>query len=167
MLAATPDAVLIVGGGLLQLPAVPIAHGMGLAVVMTDRRLDAPAMRLADEPVALDIYDVSGHLRLADDLRRRYRLRGVFAEGADVEVTVAAVAAHTGLPGIPVEAAANTKNKARMRACLDRAGIPNPRWAEVDGATAGLRAAASIGYPLIVKAVDNSASRGATLVHGP
>ncbi|HKI91217.1 MAG TPA: hypothetical protein VJ986_02855, partial [Gaiellaceae bacterium] len=132
---ATRKAVLIVCGGLLQVPAVEAAHALGLLAVVTDARADAPAMRLADEPVVLDIYDAAGHVRLVETLHRRddLELVGVFAEGADVEVTVAAAAAAAELPGIPVEAAKNTKNKARTRARLDAAGIPNPRWCEVDG----------------------------------
>jgi biotin carboxylase len=163
---ATPDAILIVCGGLLQVPAVPIAHELGLAVVMTDANPNAPAMRLADEPVTLDIYDVAGHQALVDALKSRYRLRGVFAEGADVEVTVAAAARHAGLPGIPVEAAQNTKNKVRMRHCFDQAGIPNPTWAEVRSPREARDAVGAIGLPLMVKAVDNSASRGTTRITG-
>jgi biotin carboxylase len=164
-LADTPDAILIVCGGLLQVPAVPIAHELGLKVVMTDANPNAAAMHLADEPVTLDIYDVDGHIALVDDLKRRYRLRGVFAEGADVEVTVAAAAHRAGLPGIPVEAALNTKNKVRTRRALDAAGIPNPRWAAVQDESEARTAAARIGFPLMVKALDNSASRGTTRVN--
>lgn len=158
------DAVLVVCGGLLQLPVVPIAHELGLKVVMTDANVNAASMKLADEPVALDIYDVEGHKRLVDDVKRRYALRGVFAEGADVEVTVAVAAAHAGLPGIPVQSAENTKNKSRMRACFDRAGMTNPRWAEVRDVDTANTAADRIGFPLMVKALDNSASRGTTRV---
>jgi biotin carboxylase len=158
------DAILIVCGGLLQVPAVEIAHGLGLKVVMTDANPHAAAMVLADEPVALDIYDAEGHCRLVDDLGRRYHLRGVFAEGADVEVTVASAAAHAGLPGIPVDAARNTKNKVRTRQALDRAAIPNPPWAEVSTLDGAMRAAGRIGFPLMAKAVDNSASRGTSRV---
>jgi biotin carboxylase len=159
-----PETILIVCGGLLQVPAVEAARDLGLHVVMTDARLDAPAMRLADEPIELDIYDVAGHVRLVEELSARHDLVGVFAEGADVEVTVAAAAAAAGLPGIPVEAALNTKNKARMRACFDRAGVANPAWAEVGEIEGANEAAARIGYPLMVKAVDNCASRGTTRV---
>ncbi len=165
-MADTPDAILIVCGGLLQVPAVPIAHELGLKVVMTDANINARAMRLADEPIALDIYDVPGHIELVDRLMSRYRLRGVFAEGADVEVTVAAAAGRAGLPGIPVEAALNTKNKVRMRASFDLYEIPNPRWAEVRSRAEAPAAAAKFGFPLMVKAVDNSASRGTTRVDG-
>ena len=158
------DAILIVCGGLLQVPAVEIAHGLGLKVIMTDANPSAAAMRLADEPVTLDIYDVEGHLSLVEALQTRYGLRGVFAEGADVEVTVAAAAAHAGLPGIPVGAALNTKNKVRMRQAFDRAGIPNPRWAEAHDRHDAERAVRDIGLPVMVKAVDNSASRGTSRV---
>ena len=158
------DAILIVCGGLLQVPAVEIAHGLGLKVVMTDANVRAAAMRLADEPVALDTFDVPGHVRLVDELKRRWRLRGVFAEGADVEVTVAAAAAHGGLPGIPVEAALNTKNKVKTRQAFDRVGIPNPPWTEVTTLQEAQAAARRIGLPLMIKAVDNSASRGTSRV---
>ncbi|HEV3093361.1 MAG TPA: ATP-grasp domain-containing protein [Solirubrobacteraceae bacterium] len=159
-----PRAILIVCGGLLQLPAIDAAHDLGLHVAMTDGRIDAPAMKFADEPIQLDIYDVDGHVALAQELKRRHELVGVFTEGADVEVTVAAAAAATQLPGITVEAAKNTKNKARTRARLDEAGIPNVLWAEVSTPEQAVAAAQCIGYPLIVKAVDNCASRGTTRV---
>ncbi|HEY8303198.1 MAG TPA: ATP-grasp domain-containing protein [Solirubrobacteraceae bacterium] len=161
------NAILIVCGGLLQVPAVDAAHELGLHVVMTDGRIDAPAMKLADEPIQLDIYDVDGHVALVGELRRRHELVGVFAEGADVEVTVAAAAAAAGLPGIPVQAARNTKNKALTRACLDRASIPNPAWIEVGEVEQAPAAAEGVGYPLVVKAVDNCASRGTTRVEAP
>src|SRR5467141_1078248 len=153
------DAVLIVCGGLLQVPAVLIARDLGLKVVVTDGSADAPAMKLADEPVILDIYDVQGHCELVKSLRERYNLRGVFTEGADVEVTVAAAAEVAGLPRVRLEAARNTKNKVFTRRCFDRSGIPNPRWAEVRDDVESRQGAERIGFPLMVKAVDNCASR--------
>jgi biotin carboxylase len=158
------DAVLIVCGGLLQVPAVHIARDLGLKVVVTDGSADAPAMKLADEPVILDIYDVQGHCELVKALGQRYNLRGVFTEGADVEVTVAAAAEVARLPGVRVEAARNTKNKVLTRGCFDRSGIPNPRWAEVRDEVESRQSAERIGFPLMVKAVDNCASRGTTRV---
>ena len=158
------DAVLIVCGGLLQVPAVEAARDLGLAVVMTDLNPDAAAMHLADEAVPIDIYDVEAHKRLVDELRTRWNLVGVFAEGADVEVTVAEAAAHAALPGISPEAARNTKNKVRSRDRLQAAGIANPKWREVASVDDALQAADDIGFPLVVKALDNSASRGTTVV---
>lgn len=158
------DAILIVGGGLLQVPAVEIARSLGLAVIVTDRNPDAPAMTIADEAAAIDIYDIPAHRNLVMDLSRRWRLRGVFTEGADVEWTVAEAAAAAGLPGVPPASAKMTKNKVLTRRALDRAGIPNPRWAEVTTLADATKAASDIGFPMVVKAVDNSASRGTTKI---
>ncbi len=58
------DAILIVCGGLLQVPAVEIAHGLGLKVVMTDMNPQAAAMRLPDQPVARDTLDRPGPPRV-------------------------------------------------------------------------------------------------------
>jgi biotin carboxylase len=160
MSAAMHDAVMIVCGGLMQVPAVDAAHRLGLKAIVTDANPSAPAMMVADEANAVDIFDVPGHLALVEDLRRRYNLRGIFTEGADVEVTVAACANYAGLPGISVTSALNTKIKSRTRACLERAGIANPRWAKVATPGEAHEAARRIGYPLMVKAMDNSASRG-------
>jgi biotin carboxylase len=158
------DAVLIIGGGLLQVPAVRIAQEMGYVTIVTDVSNEAPAMAMADEAVPLDIFDSEGHKRLVQELNARYHLCGVFTEGADVEVTVASAAAHLGLPGIPVEAALSTKNKIRMRGCFDRAKIPNPIWKEIHSLDEAIIAATEVGYPLMVKSADNCGSRGTTRV---
>src|SRR4029079_1285238 len=104
-------AVLIVSGGVLQFPAIVAAHDLGLAAILTDRDGGAPALQRADEAHAVDIFDVEGHIALARKLAESWDLRGVFCQGADVEVTVASVAEALGLPGIPVAAARRTKNK--------------------------------------------------------
>ncbi len=158
------DAVLIVGAGLLQVPAIDIAHKEGLVVVITDVNPQAPGMSVADEAVTLDIYDVDGHLALVDSLKQKYNLKAVFTEGADVEVTVAAAAARAGTPGIPVEVATRCKNKVLMRECFEGSGIKNPRWGEVNSLKKARKVAAEVGYPFIVKAVDNCASRGTSKV---
>ena len=157
-------AVLVVSGGVMQLPAVQAAHDLGLAAILTDRDPEAPALKAADEGHAVDIFDVEGHIALARKLQESWDVRGVFCQGADVEVTVASVAEALGLPGIPVEAARTTKNKALMRAAFDAAEVVNPKWVEVrhvDDAEAAIKVT---GLPCYVKALDNSASRGTTRV---
>jgi len=158
------DAVLIVGGGLLQMPAIEIAKKMGLATIVTDANPDAPGMKIADEAAVVNIYDVPRHIILAEKSAKRYNLLGVFAEGADVEVTVASTAAHMRLPGILPQAALCCKNKAMMRKVFDEKNISNPRWTEVDNINDLKKAVKRIGYPYIIKAVDNCGSRGATKV---
>lgn len=157
-------AVLVVSGGVMQIPAIQAAHDLGLEAILTDRDPGAPALAKADEAHVVDIFDADGHVALARRLQETWDLRGVFCQGADVEVTVASVAAALGLPGIPVEAARRTKNKALMRAAFDEAGVVNPRWVEVRDERDATRAVEVVGMPCFVKALDNSASRGTSRV---
>lgn len=145
----------LVAGGLLQVPAVEAAHSLGLKVIVSDRNPACACAPLADVFLPLDTGDVDGHVRTARDLAARLPIVGVFTEGADVEVTVAAMAARLDLPGIPPDVARICKNKMRMRYALNDAGVSPVRFYQTDNLTHN-----PIGYPVMVKAVDNCASRG-------
>jgi biotin carboxylase len=153
--------LLLVGAGLLQLPAIEIAHELGLHVVATDRDPDAAGFSLVDEAVVLDTKDVGGHVRLARQLARREDLAAVYTEGADVEVTVAEAARAVGLPGVDPVAARICSDKAEFRRVCARAGLPGPRFREVGDPSEARHALREVGLPAIVKSLDNSASRGA------
>lgn len=159
------DSILIVGGGLLQIPAVEAAHSLGLRAIVTDRNPDAPAMLIADEAHIVDIYDSPNHVALG--MKLKDRLAGVFTEGADVEVTVASVAAALGLPGISVEAAKRCKNKAWMRQMFEEADISPIKWRETTNLynAFDFKADSNLGWPIVIKATDNCASRGVHVVH--
>jgi biotin carboxylase len=156
--------LLLVGAGLLQVPAVETAHELGLRVLATDRDPDAVALALADETAVLDTKDVAGHVALAKRLAQRGDLAGVYTEGADVEVTVAEAARAVGLPGVDPAAARVCADKAEFRRVCAAAGLPSPRFYEVGNLAEAQMALREVGLPAIVKALDNSASRGATKV---
>jgi biotin carboxylase len=154
------DTVLLVGAGLLQLPAIDVAHGLGFRVAITDRNPDAVGFGPADESYVLDTKDVEGHVALARRLTADGRLAAVFTEGADVEVTVAEAAYAVGLPGVDPAAARLANDKAAFRRRCAEADLPHPRFVEVDSAADARRALLHVGLPAIVKPVDNSGSRG-------
>jgi biotin carboxylase len=75
----------------------------------------------------------------------------------------AAVSARLGLPHNPAEAVRNAADKARQRQQWAAAGIPQPRFEVIPAAApAGTvqRAAETVGFPCVVKAVSLSASQG-------
>jgi biotin carboxylase len=158
------SSILIVTGGLLQLPAVHIAHDLGLRVVVTDRDPSCVCAPLADEFVPLDIFDVAGHVALALQLKRENNLVAVFTEGADVARTVSLAAAACGLPCVDPRAAYRTNHKPAFRQAMDDAILPNVRWAEVRTIHECWEAVRRIRYPLIIKNTDSSASRGTTIL---
>ncbi len=152
--------LLLVGAGLLQIPAVETAHELGLRVLATDRDPRAAAFPLVEEAVVLDTKDVHGHVRLARQLANRGELAGVYTEGADVELTVAQAARAVGLPGVDPAAARICSDKAEFRRVCTAAGLPGPRFREVGDLAEARRALHDLGLPAIVKPLDNSASRG-------
>lgn len=68
--------------------------------------------------------------------------------------TVARVAHHLGLPGPDPRAVERAYRKDLTRAALREAGVPGPRFALAEGWSATAKAAAGLGYPLVVKPVD-------------
>ena len=156
--------LLLVGAGLLQVPAIEIAQQEGLRVVATDRDPQAAAFKFADETAVLDTKDVEGHIHIAQRLAAEGNLAAVFTEGADVEVTVAEAARSVGLPGVDPQAAHRCSNKAEFRRLCAAAGLPGPRFREVDSVADASAALRETGLPAIVKALDNSGSRGATKI---
>lgn len=161
-MASMPNCVLIITGGILQIPAIIEAKKLGLKTIVTDKNRNAPCMDLADESYAIDIFDIEGHLELLKKIQKKNRIIGVFTEGSEATVTVATLASKLKLPGISITSAKNCKNKFNTRKILQENNIPIPRWNVVKNMNEYYHAVKKIKFPLIVKAADNSASRGTT-----
>lgn len=156
--------ILIVGAGLMQLPAVRIASQMGLRTIVTDYSPDAPGLALADVPVIMSTKDIEGTVRVA---RQYPRIKGVITVGTDASLTVAAVAGALGLVGIRYEAAENATHKLKMRNALRNAGVAIPDFAGVWSIDEARVTAEKIGYPVVIKPVDNMGSRGVVRLDSP
>ena len=86
----------------------------------------------------------------------------VVAADAPMLDLAGAVAARLGLPHNPAEALRNAADKARQRQRWAAAGVPQPRFEIVPGASDDTvqQVARAIGFPCVVKAVSLSASQG-------
>ena len=79
----------------------------------------------------------------------------------DGGVVIAAMASELlGLPHNPPAAAAATRNKEAMRLALSRGEVPQPPFAAIGHRQDPASAAAAIGFPLVVKPLTLSGSRG-------
>jgi biotin carboxylase len=154
--------VIIVGASDLVMPAFRIAREeLNLGIVALDYNPQAPGMQYADAALELSTKDVDACVRAAREISRRYPIKGVFTCGADVEITVAAMAAALGLPGIPVEVARRCNDKLLMHRHLDSQGFTDrARYQVVHSVSEAEAAAAAMGFPCIIKPLDNCASRG-------
>ena len=158
------ECIVVVGGGILTVPLIERAAALGLETAVLDGDAQAPGMRLADHPLAVSTRDASAAARAAVELARTRRVTGVVTAGADVECTVAAIAEALGLPGVSPESAHLCNHKAAMRRVLAEAGLPGPRFAEVGSGEEARARADDVGFPMMVKPMDNCGSRGVVRV---
>ena len=160
--------ILILGAGVMQMPGIRIARRKGWRVVLVDGSPKAVARDLADRFACVDLKDRDGLLTFARTVRGDSGLDGIFTAGTDFSSSVAWVAERLGLPGISFETAMRATDKCLMREAFDVHGVPSPRfvcWTGDGDPSSRLRP--GMGYPLVVKPVDNMGARGVRRVQDP
>lgn len=165
------DAIIIVGAGLMSIPAYDIAgYELGLETIAFDGLSIAPAAGHASHFVSVSTKDIEQCVAQAIKLQAKefWNIRGVMCCGADVEVTVACIAAALGLPGISVREAITCNDKERMYQLLRarpwlylRMASQNDSVAALaDDPVEALANAQVVGFPCVFKPISNSGSRG-------
>jgi len=152
------ERIIILGAGVMQGPAIRIAKDCGLYTVAADGSSAAPCIPMADQFEQVDLKDKQGIESLARSLQNNGGLAGIMTAGTDFSATVAWVSEKLGLPGIPYEAALNASDKARMRSCFKKAGLPSPEFISITASE--LQDKPPLPFPLVVKPVDNMGGRG-------
>jgi acetyl-CoA carboxylase biotin carboxylase subunit len=151
-------------------------HGLSSVAVYSDADRDAPHVRAADDAVAIgppparesylsvEALLAAARTAGADAVHPGY---GFLAENA----AFARAVVEAGLVwiGPPPEAIATMGDKVTARATVAAAGVPVVPGAEVDGADAAeaARRAASLGYPVLVKAAAGGGGKGMRRVASP
>ena len=92
--------ILILGGGIMQLPALRIAKSKGWKIILADGNKNTDGLKYADIFEHIDIKDKEGMAEMAAKYIKSLRLDGVFTAGTDFSTTVAWVSEKCGLPGI-------------------------------------------------------------------
>ncbi len=148
---------MILGAGEGQLNFVRICKERGYRVICVSIAGDYPCFRLCDASYYIDTRDKEAILQAA----KKECIDAITTDQTDVSVlSVAYVAEQLGLKGIGVDCAKRFTNKYEMRCQAKKAGLPVPDFAKAASLDEALEAARSIGYPVIIKPVDSSGSRG-------
>ena len=156
--------IMILGAGTYQVPLIQTARRMGLYTIVVSIPGDYQGFALADKIYELDTRDKDGILEAA----REEQIDGICTSGTDVAVsTIGYVCEKMGLSGIPQEAAAILTDKALMKEAFLKGGVSASTGMRVYSLTEARSAAERIGYPVVVKRVDSSGSRGITVVEQP
>jgi biotin carboxylase len=160
MPAERPKHLMIIGGGIFQLPAIKIAKSMGLKVVVTDYNPAAEGMLLADYPLEVSTRNINLTVNRAKQFHQSCPLDGVMTLGTDASQTVAAVADALNLPGIPFEVAERATDKIKMRHCLKEHAVPVPEFRSIWTFDDAQQALKELSLPLVIKPCDNMGARG-------
>ena len=153
--------IMILGAGIYQVPLIQKAKEMGLETIVVSIPGNYPGFAFADKVYKLDTRDQEAVLRAA----QRERIDGICTSGTDVAVvTIGYVCEKLGLPGISYKAARTVTDKARMKAAFAARGVSGAKFFTAASSEEAKAAAGHLGYPVVIKRVDSSGSRGITLV---
>jgi biotin carboxylase len=153
--------LLIVSAGIEACHGVCRAQELGYRVVVSDRDPSAPGFSIADDGIEASTYDaVATACAAAKYSRTKHKIDGVIAIGADVPLTVAAVAQRLGLQSISIEAAKLAQDKLAMKQRFLEQGVPIPWFAPLPRAQDLKSLVEKNGLGFVVKPVDSRGGRG-------
>ncbi len=152
--------IMIIGGGLLQLPAILTAKKMGYQVIVSDYNPDVLGIRDADIPIIMSTRDIEGSVRAARQQNEITPISAVLTVGTDASMAVAAVANTLDLPGIKFDDAEAATNKIKMRMRMKEHGVPSPLFLPVWSLSDAKKAGKILKFPIVIKPSDNMGARG-------
>jgi biotin carboxylase len=123
-------SVVMIGGGVQEVPAVQRIQKLGYKVIVTDRNPDAPAFADADVPLNIDARDIQGLIAWILLNKANLRISGIFTLISQAP-SVALVANATGLPSLPVKTVMCCDNKLLMKRQFKENEIPTAEFFEV------------------------------------
>ena len=152
---------MILGASVYQVPLIKVAKSMGLYTIVASIPGEYPGFAFADKVYEINTVDKEAILEAA----RAEKIDGICTSGTDVAVaTIGYVCEKMGLAGLPEEAAGKATDKALMKEAFRAAGVAASEFRRVYTLEEAYQAAKEIGYPVVVKRVDSSGSRGITIV---
>ncbi len=153
--------ILLLGGSAQQVIAIETAKRLGYYTVLCDYLPDNPGQYKADKFYLVSTTDKDAVLEVA----KKENIDGVLAYASDPAAPTAAyVAEQLGLPGNPYESVCTLCDKGRFRDFLKANGFATPyanHYSDLESLKADT---AKFKLPVIIKPVDSSGSKGATVL---
>lgn len=156
--------IMLLGGSAQQVIAIETAKKLGYYTVLCDYLTDNPGQYHADKFYLVSTTDKAAVL----DVAKKENIDGVLAYASDPAAPTAAyVAENLGLPTNPYESVETLCNKDRFREFLKNNGFNTPKAKWYTDKEAVLREKDYFSYPIIIKPVDSSGSKGVKILKSP
>lgn len=139
------------------MPLILAAKRLGCTAIVTSRPGKYPGVPLADVYAGIDTTDIDATLALALE----HEISAVVTAGTDVAIpTLGRIVDALRLKGPGFDTAVKCSDKVAMKTAMKCAQIRTADFEVVASSDDGVAAADKLGYPVMVKAVDSSGSRG-------
>ena len=149
--------ILIVGGGINQIPLILASKKEGYYVIVVDSAgYKCPSYNHVDKFYSISTQDEETILEIA----RKERIDGIISNSELCMLVVNSIAEKLHLTGNPVNGISALMSKSRFRALQKRIGLFTPKHYEVTSTTEAISIAERLQYPIIVKPCESSGSRG-------
>lgn len=153
--------ILLLGGSAQQIVAIKTAQKLGYYTVLCDYLPDNPGQYEADKFYLVSTTDKDAVLEVA----RNEQIDGVLAYASDPAAPTAAyIAEKLGLSGAPYHSVETLCNKDQFRKFLIENGFSTPKAKGYASAEDALKEKENFEFPIIIKPVDSSGSKGATVL---
>jgi biotin carboxylase len=136
------------------------AERLGVHLVFASDRCDQLDDPWWDQAVPVRFHDAEASTRALVEAFRATPPDGIVAVGDRPAILAACAAQAFGLPGNPPAAARASRNKRATRDALRAAGLPTPEYQVVSLDAAPADVAARLRYPVVLKPLALSGSRG-------
>jgi len=154
--------LLILGAMEMHVPLILRAKELGYYVIVCDYIPEAPGHKLADESYLDSTTDLNAILTLSQKLK----IDGIMTYNSDPAAPTAAyVAEKMGLPGNPYRTVQIMSEKNLFREFLKDNNLNYPRFGNYQNKEEALQHLDDFDYPVILKPVDSSGSKGVTVVY--
>ena len=153
--------ILLLGGSAQQIVAIKTAQKLGYYTVLCDYLPDNPGQYEADKFYLVSTTDKDAVLKVA----RNEQVDGVLAYASDPAAPTAAyIEEKLGLSGAPYHSVETLCNKDQFRKFLIENGFSTPKAKGYASAEDALKEKENFEFPIIIKPVDSSGSKGATVL---
>lgn len=156
--------IMILGASIYQVPLIRTAKQLGIYTIVASIPGEYPGFAIADKVYEINTTDKEAILAVCEE----EQVDGICTTGTDVAVaTIGYVCEHMGLAGISEAAALRATDKAQMKEAFRAGSVAAADFRRAESFEEVCAAAQEIGFPVVVKRVDSSGSRGITIVRDP
>jgi len=159
-------AIVILGAGHQQIPAISRAHFLGYNVVSPDLNPSAVGLKMVEYPLpGIDTHDpeaiISEIKKLMSD---GVNVAGIIAMAVEASHSVSIVANGFGFKAVSIDAATKSRNKFERLKCWKNAGVPCPEFGIAENIDDAIQVSERIGFPVVFKPIDLAGAQGVVII---